>query len=694
MAQRILSNGETGKVVRDAINDNFTELFNNVSTVSVKNFGATGNGSINDAPAIQSAIDFAITNNIKQVYFPVGIYRIDSPLIVSRQVGGAYTLFNLDLIGAVNSNAPVNSQVTRINATFKNTFAIGVQNARSCTIKNLYITGSFSYNKSTKELFEQDLTSWVYDCRDETNSPYSGIVIDPFGTSLPPDGGYPGLSSYYKASAAGSAAVTIEYCYIVNFVVGVLVSAYNTPNAENINIYNCKIYTTKVATAYGQPQTRANVIRDCFVFSCFTAIDTTSYGQQIGSAPQVDGFIISKVKNILSIDTSRGCFNAKGIEAEAFWRIGVATGTKGAAFYSCIFKFYYGVADSGYAKAPDTIILGGYITFYNCDFNKAGDSIWNANFSGTTNVSLYDCTFDTQTTPYHSLQNSSVAIYKNSRVKNLLVTDDTNRYASSSFSFIPYHGATLLKTADNLAQSVTHKVQPTTNGNSSHLGSFVLTVDGSNSIATFTLPDTSKVKVGDAVYDITSPGLFYNLTRLGLYSDQSSRITSPFIGTISAIDGTTVTIKDLPYYVVTGTYLLSVKWSSVYTGSMLGTCTSGSPVITNVYQENPGFSYVGQRLRLRDPSLSIPYGAYVIAEDKVARTLTLSANCTSTVPSAFIFSSIFDREIRVSAAPESSTGLFVEVGDTISTSYSSSKYRCTGSGIVGNATHSPSFNMV
>lgn len=51
--------------------------------VNVKSFGATGNGTTDDTSAIQSAIDYATTNNCKKVYYPKGTYKIDGTITVS-----------------------------------------------------------------------------------------------------------------------------------------------------------------------------------------------------------------------------------------------------------------------------------------------------------------------------------------------------------------------------------------------------------------------------------------------------------------------------------------------------------------------------------------------------------------------------------------------------------------------------------
>lgn len=63
--------------------------------ISVKDFGALGDGSTNEAPAIQAAIAAAIAANIGTVYFPSGVYHITSSLSVINLNAGS-----LNLVGA------------------------------------------------------------------------------------------------------------------------------------------------------------------------------------------------------------------------------------------------------------------------------------------------------------------------------------------------------------------------------------------------------------------------------------------------------------------------------------------------------------------------------------------------------------------------------------------------------------------
>jgi Pectate lyase superfamily protein len=73
--------GATNRNVIDKLND----------MVSVKDFGAVGNGIINDAPAIQTAINFASVTG-KTVFVPAGIYRLDSGVSITSPLSGGFGL--------------------------------------------------------------------------------------------------------------------------------------------------------------------------------------------------------------------------------------------------------------------------------------------------------------------------------------------------------------------------------------------------------------------------------------------------------------------------------------------------------------------------------------------------------------------------------------------------------------------------
>jgi hypothetical protein len=89
----------TGSSASRSLGDRFGE------TVNVKDFGAVGDGSTNDAPAIRAAVAYAVANN-KAVYFPSGTYELatftDGTGSYSRNFGSTGQV-KKDIINVTNS---------------------------------------------------------------------------------------------------------------------------------------------------------------------------------------------------------------------------------------------------------------------------------------------------------------------------------------------------------------------------------------------------------------------------------------------------------------------------------------------------------------------------------------------------------------------------------------------------------------
>lgn len=62
-------------------------------TVSVKDFGAVGDGVADDAPAVQLAIAYLFANNKSALYFPAGTYYFDSPVVVNFDAENGLRLY-------------------------------------------------------------------------------------------------------------------------------------------------------------------------------------------------------------------------------------------------------------------------------------------------------------------------------------------------------------------------------------------------------------------------------------------------------------------------------------------------------------------------------------------------------------------------------------------------------------------------
>lgn len=253
---------------------------------SAKWFGATGDNANDDQPAIQRSINTCLRNNIRTVFLPVGRYRIAKPLLVMAE--GRFC--TLELLGESSFwDANVGSEIF---PTFSNTFAIGIQNGKGCKVRKLKLTGLFTppsqadrrtfFNTSFADF--RDRTS-----RDSRNSPYAGIVIDPFtnlsDNKLPADGGYPGLSGYYGlyngfSTQTGSTGIEIEEMSINNFVVGICSSPNGlTRNAEITLINKIQFENCKLCISGGQDQEKANLISNIYCWGgTHTVFGTDLYG--------------------------------------------------------------------------------------------------------------------------------------------------------------------------------------------------------------------------------------------------------------------------------------------------------------------------------------------------------------------------------------------------------------------------------
>ncbi|HEY4147692.1 MAG TPA: glycosyl hydrolase family 28-related protein [Chitinophagaceae bacterium] len=349
---------------------------------SVKWFGAIGRypASGDDSTAIQKAIDTVVLLNSAtsyKIYFPSGKYLIDSPLIVSWFTGTDYAGITLELVGDATFWES-SAGGTTIYCNFKDSFAIGIQNGKNVVVRGLYILGQFAPPTLTSQEFYATAFDDYVDptCRDVYGhfSPYSGIVIDPFGPELPSDGGYPGLSSYYHGGFGGSTGTTIDNCFINNFVVGVCSSPNGqTGNAELTIISNTQFQFCKLAISSGQDQEKS-----CKIYRCACWVNTHTffasrrYGVGRPGQWELDGVqIAGRVNTFVDHDEQgyaasfiRYCF------AESLGRFGTWKGLK-ARVENCEFSFALPETET-FSYLSYHVISETDTTFDSCNFRLYG----------------------------------------------------------------------------------------------------------------------------------------------------------------------------------------------------------------------------------------------------------------------------------------------------------------------------------
>jgi hypothetical protein len=116
--------GATARTVKSKLQD----------TVSVKDFGAAGDGATDDTAAIQAALD---ANPGRSVHFPQGTYLISSTLTIDVTGGGAYTGIAA-FIGAGASQTIIDNRSS--GAAIKVTAGSGGDFAYNFTVASLRIT--------------------------------------------------------------------------------------------------------------------------------------------------------------------------------------------------------------------------------------------------------------------------------------------------------------------------------------------------------------------------------------------------------------------------------------------------------------------------------------------------------------------------------------------------------------------------
>jgi len=342
------------------------------SSVNVKNYGATGDGSHDDYSAIQKACNFCIANPsaCTAIRFPVGTYLISHPIILQKVSNERWQFFTLHLFGDAPAKSGADGYLSTIKCAFTEGFGIGIQFGRGIQIENINIEGAYSFPNTINNynIGTTLYASWNNgSVQDGRYSPYAGICIDPFCDSnkIKSREGYPSMRKYYLSGTGkgGTSGVEIKQCGIHHFMVGAMLTPNPyTQNDEMINFLDDNIDAVKVAIAIGQDQSKEIHIDRLKVWaSTYTIVDGLNYGA--GSAPgsiMINGMnIAGNVNQIFNINAGRFPLSALNIYAESLFRIGFVNGTAGVNFTN----FQIDLLTGPGMPAADYIFSGGPVTW-------------------------------------------------------------------------------------------------------------------------------------------------------------------------------------------------------------------------------------------------------------------------------------------------------------------------------------------
>lgn len=712
--------------------------FSGISTVydrmSVRWFGATGNGSTDDSPAINKLVNIIVATSAPAVricYFPTGNYLLNSPIIAARFNSGTnkYAFISIDFIGADPMKSPA-TYTTQILANFTNTFAIGIQYGRNITIENIKFTGAYTLPNSFTniDLINKQKSDWIQSGVSANRySPYSAIVLDPFcdvasmnATSGGMANAYAGLSAYYQGSASstGTSQVNIRQCCIQNFYIGIILSP-NARSQENEMIYLDQIQLgfCYVGVASCQAQTKQNVARNIMVwlatYSVFNSID---FGSQSGGGGGTEFFIdgmniAGGVRQILDSRSNAYSIHMSRVFAESLWKIGNVSGPVTVSIKDCQFDFMNSASN---LPTPDSLITGGlavsisdsifrYYTGDSTTLNRPiitlspvyfknvtfSDYPLALSYNQSTGAQLWPSSYQSCTSIYTGGGTSSKWGDKTSGVKPLdyvflncfaeegLISDSRSLNKDNSLTGFGGTGWPLITSVRVEYTKSAEQLIRVFNARSGY------TMDQNTGAATFnSSTDLIKyVKPGDYLFAETS--------------------SFQFLGMVKTIDATTVTLIGGQQGNPAIPSSFRVYINTVYTTNYPIACTitSGSNILTNVENLHTANAFVGNRFD--HPFLQ---GLFLQSYDLAAKTITLSGAATGTCSHATLnngqptitYTSIYPPMFYNDCPPELSYligGAIWEVNGA-NDLYPASKYVIKNTTVPGSTLHKLEYNTL
>ncbi|HCL84908.1 MAG TPA: hypothetical protein DIC22_13090 [Chitinophagaceae bacterium] len=362
------------------------------------------------SPIFQAAIDSCIRNNIPEYDLPAGYFPCKEPLILSNWGKAYYRPFSLILKGYSTFAGADGSGTILDFSSMKNGFGIGIQGGKGVEIIGLKLIGGWNYKfPGAYRFYNTPLSSFTDSiCRDTRYSPYFAIVIDPFGPSVPSDGGYPGLSAYYRGSNNGSTGTYIADCYMRNWVGGIITSPNgHTANADLTIIDRIQLGNMKIGIAGCQDQEKMNHVSNVMAWGVIHTIFATNiYGAGSVGNWDLDHFNIAGYTNEIIYNNQGGYFPTylSYFYAESIARFGTMYSTNGSTVTNSTLNF------AGYREAgtyTDDMINGYGVTFVGDQLRIYGQftPVTINTGPGANNMHFRDCSFDVipiypQTYPY------------------------------------------------------------------------------------------------------------------------------------------------------------------------------------------------------------------------------------------------------------------------------------------------------
>ena len=603
--------------------------------------GVDPTGVSDSTTGLQAWIDACIANN-SAGYWPSGIYKITAPLLIRV----ASTNITLHLFGEFYSGR-TDKGVILDHSAIVDRPAIVFQGMRVGHIENIHFLGPNNFT-TTNFLLASDFVTGG--CRDSQYSPQCAIAIDPFGSAVPADGGYPSMTAMYAAASLASSQVSVSNCNFRNQVVAIAASpgGANTNNNENGFVANCQMLSCKVAVSFGQLNHKGWLLTDLFANLCHTVVDDWTYSTRSGSSgfSWVGGDVsnCTHVVKSLSITGAAGVITQKlsltGVYCENIWSIGFIGDTGNfnllpASFTNCTFWIRSGETIAG----KDAVLTSfAPVSFRDCTFiapNAVGARTYgfpirfyhSSDRSQKNTLSFDQCTF--QCAPAVLFNVEALKWVKMKGCTHRSATNKSNSFRASFDDLYRLDDMNDITTAGSQIWPGSF-VDDKGTGNLLRvqlgMGSVSLgtpTVSLSNYNATFTAADPLVIQAADAIYVSTCSIERIDGTTL-------TALNWP-IGIVKTIVGSTITVEGMGLNSPSGVLTLTCKWYPQMHGASTISTTSGSPNIVLTRTGGGNAWSVGQRIQ----ATGIPAGASIVSGTEAGFVLTHNATATSASVRAF-----------------------------------------------------------
>ena len=219
--------------------------------VSVKDYGARGDGTTNDATAIQSAIDSVKTTG-GTIYFPTGTYVVNS---IIRFYSNQHLLFDMKavlkagsssinglLVGYVAStignynglqNVIIEGGTFERGSAASSTTLIGFSHAKNVIVRNATLIGApawhdLEFNSTQFGIVE----NCVFNGVNKTNSNGCQIQVDSYSTT-----NFPWANTGADDGTACD-GIEIRSCFFENNTVSPYIGSHSN-SGKNVRIYDC-----------------------------------------------------------------------------------------------------------------------------------------------------------------------------------------------------------------------------------------------------------------------------------------------------------------------------------------------------------------------------------------------------------------------------------------------------------------------